>query len=345
MKKINIAYCLLLVVLLAIGCSSDDNVFDKSPSQRNKESITALQGELVNAPYGWRVLYFPKTDSLLFSNPSELISQHGFRGRYGYGGDCFVMKFSKDNKVSMRADFTEQTVNEVAQSEYLINRNSFTQLTFSTYNYIHQLVNDRFAGSSDFLYMGKNEDGDLVFRTATYLQPAREYIVFTKLKNAEDTIAVVQKSYENRTLFEKMVNPQLIIHRGGRTYFRSDIYVKRDVETNQALLKEIKEKKYYLFLFTQKKNPIPGYPAKEMTGLGSGYSGTEHGITFRSGLRYDSKTMFFDFQREGHRFVAELVSVYDPLLRTTRLVSKHLHPEGEFTGLKAEIWDEPVDNK
>ena len=193
--------------------------------------------------------------------------------------------------------------------------------------------------------MGKNEDGDLVFRTATYLQPAREYIVFTKLKNAEDTLAVVQKSYENRTLFEKMVNPQLLIHRGGRTYFRSDIYVKRDVETNQALLKEIKEKKYYLFLFTQKKNPIPGYPAKEMTGLGSGYSGTEHGITFRSGLRYDSKTMFFDFQREGNRFVAELVSVYDPLLRTTRLVSKHLHPEGEFTGLKAEIWDEPVDNK
>ena len=172
----------MLVVLLAIGCSSDDNVFDKSPSQRNKESITALQDELVNAPYGWRVLYFPKTDSLLFSNPSELISQHGFRGRYGYGGDCFVMKFSKDNKVSMRADFTEQTVNEVAKSEYLINRNSFTQLTFSTYNYIHQLVNDRFAGSFDFLYMGKNEDGDLVFRTATYLQPAREYIVFTKLK-------------------------------------------------------------------------------------------------------------------------------------------------------------------
>ena len=82
-----------------------------------------------------------------------------------------------------------------------------------------------------------------------------------------------------------------------------------------------------------------------MTGLGSGYSGTEHGITFRAGLRYDSKTMFFDFQREGNRFVAELVSVYDPLLRKTRLVSKHLHPEGEFTGLKAEIWDEPVDNK
>ena len=140
-----------------------------------------------------------------------------------------------------------------------------------------------------------------------------------------------------------MTNPQLRIHRGGRTFFQSDIYIKRNVETNQALLKEIVAKRYYLFLFTQKKNPIPGYPAKEMTGLGSGYAGTEQGITFRAGLRYDSKTMFFDFQRQGDRFVAELVSVYDPLLRTTRLVSKHLHPEGEFTGLEAEIWDAPTE--
>ena len=60
-------------------------------------------------------------------------------------------------------------------------------------------------------------------------------------------------------------------------------------------------------------------------------------------FHYDSKTMFFDFQRKGNRFVAELVSVYDPLLRSIRLVSKHLHPEGEFTGLEAEIWDEPVE--
>ena len=336
-------YCLVLAALLLAACSSKDDVFDKSPSQLSSESITALKAELVNAPYGWRVLYFPKTDSLLFSNPSELISQHGFRGHYGYGGDCFTMKFAADNTVEMWADFTDQTAAEAVKSEYLIGRNSFTQLSFSTYNYIHRLVNDRFAGASDFLYMGKNEDGDLVFRTATYLQPAREYIVFTKLRSAEETTGFVRKAYDNRTFFEQMVNQQLLIHRGGRTYFRSDIYIKRNVETNQALLKEIKEKKYYLFLFTQKKNPIPGYPAKEMTGLGSGYAGTEHGITFRAGLRYDSKTMFFDFQRKGNRFVAELVSVYDPLLRSIRLVSKHLHPEGEFTGLEAEIWDEPVE--
>ena len=336
-------YGFVLTICLLAACSSDDDAFDKSPSQRSSESIAALKNELVSASHGWRVLYFPKTDSLLFSNPSELISQNGFRGRYGYGGDCFTMKFNADNTVEMRADFTDQTTTEAQKSEYLVSRNSYTQLSFITYNYLHRLVNDRFAGASDFLYMGKNEDGDLVFRTAAYLQPAREYIVFTKLKSAEETTATVRKAYENRDFFEQMINPQLLIHRGGRTYFRSDIYVKRNVETNQALLKEIKEKRYYLFLFTQKKNPIPDYPAKEMTGLGSGYSGTEQGITFRAGLRYDSNMISFDFQREGNRFVAELVSVYDPLLRHTRLVSKHLHPEGEPTGLKAEIYDAPVE--
>ena len=43
--------------------------------------------------------------------------------------------------------------------------------------------------------------------------------------------------------------------------------------------------------------------------------------------------------RASNRFIAELVSVYEPLLRSTRIVSKHLHPQGEPTGLQAEIWD------
>ena len=91
-------YCLVLAALLLAACSSKDDVFDKSPSQRSSESITALKAELVNAPYGWRVLYFPKTDSLLFSNPSELISQHGFRGHYG--GDIQVTSDTQETVFS-----------------------------------------------------------------------------------------------------------------------------------------------------------------------------------------------------------------------------------------------------
>ena len=49
-------YCLILTALLLAACSSNDDIFDKSPSQRSSESIATLKDELVNAPYGWRVL-------------------------------------------------------------------------------------------------------------------------------------------------------------------------------------------------------------------------------------------------------------------------------------------------
>lgn len=324
-------------LFLVASCVKNEDVFKDSPSVRNQKSIAALQEELVSAPYGWRLLYFPRTDSLLFSNPSEVIPF--FRERLGYGGVCFTMKFARDHTVEMLADLDDASTIDTARSEYVVGRNSFTQLSFETYNYIHRLVNAAYGGANDFLFIRKNEDGDLLFRTAAHLEPAREYAVLHKLETAEAFSEVVRKSRENRLFFESMVNPQLRIYQGARTFFQSDIYVKRDVETNRHYLKEIRDKRYYLFLFAQKKAPLPTDPPKEQTGLGSGYAGTEEGITFRAGLRYNSKYIFHDFVREGDRFTAELVSVYDPLLRSTRLVSKHLHPEGEYTGYKAEIWD------
>ena len=179
-----------------------------------------------------------------------------------------------------------------------------------------------------------------MFRSANHLLPAREYIRLTRLGAPEEAEAVVQQAVDNRLAFERMVNPQLRIYRGGRTYFQSDYFMKRNVETNQSLLREINAKRYYLFVFASKRNPIPDYPPKEITGLGSGYTGTEQGLTFRAGLRFDAAKQFYDFERKGNRFEAELVQVYDTLLRSTRYVSKHLHPEGISTGIKAVIYDE-----
>ena len=65
------------------------------------------------------------------------------------------------------------------------------------------------------------------------------------------------------------------------------------------------------------------------------------GLTFLSGIRLDSQRIFSDFVRQGDRYICELVRVYDPQWRTLRLVSRHLHPEGEETGLVAEIYDDP----
>ena len=90
-------WLIAIIATLFVACDADIDAFDRSPAQRNAESIAALKAELTAAEHGWRVLYFPRTDSLLFSNPSELIPQFGFRGRYGYGGHCFSMKFHADN--------------------------------------------------------------------------------------------------------------------------------------------------------------------------------------------------------------------------------------------------------
>ena len=115
-----------ILATLLVACDANHDAFDRSPAQRNAESIAALKAELISAEHGWRVLYFPRTDSLLFSNPSELIPQFGFRGRYGYGGDSFTMKFNPDNTMEMEADFTQQAATTPQQSEYRVGRNSLT---------------------------------------------------------------------------------------------------------------------------------------------------------------------------------------------------------------------------
>ena len=162
-------YCLVLAALLLAACSSKDDVFDKSPSQRSSESITALESRTCECAYGWRVLYFPKTDAVVLQSVGTDLSTW-IQGHYGYGGDCFTMKFAADNTVEMWADFTDQTAAEAVKSEYLIGRNSFTQLSFSTYNYIHRLVNDRFAGASDFFIWARMRMETLCF--ARLLTPA-----------------------------------------------------------------------------------------------------------------------------------------------------------------------------
>ena len=195
----------------------DEKVFDSSPSERNANHIGELRKELVNAPYGWAVIYFPQTDSLLFTNVNELITlPKGIfedKNKYGYGGHYFLMKFSENGIVETVADYNEESLTKKLQSEFEVSQNTFTQLSFTTYTYLHSLVNDRFTGSSDFLYTGKDVDGNLIFKTSSYIEPAREYIIFTKLKNDESWQEDIQKSYDNKLFFEKMKNPLPILTR------------------------------------------------------------------------------------------------------------------------------------
>lgn len=338
-----IGFQLLILTAVCLSCS-DESRFDLSPSERNAKHISELRKELTDAPYGWSVTYFPRTDSLLFSNVSEPITRFEYRNNYGYGGHCFLMKFSENGTVSIIADYDQQSQTDSRISEFEISQNTYTQLSFTTYNYLHSLVNNQFSASSDFLYTGKDLEGNLVFRTASYIEPAREYIVFTKLSNEKSWAEDMRKAYENNKFFQEMQNPQLIIRRADRIYFRSDMQTKTVIDDRDENSKKRREQeiyqRYHLFLFNKvpSLNPDEAWP-REAVGLGSGYVGTADGLMFRPGIRYSKNYTFYDFRRDGDRFVCELVKVFDPYTKTERWVSKHLAPEGETTGVIAEIWD------
>lgn len=334
---------ILILIMVFFSCK-DEEIFDLSPSERNAKHISELRKELINAPYGWSVTYFPRTDSLLFTNVNELITlPKGIfeeKYKYGYGGHCFLMRFSDNGIVEAVADYTEQSLHEVRQSEFEVSQNTFTQLSFTTYNYLHSLVNDRFTGSSDFLYTGKDIDGNLIFKTSSYIEPAREYIVFTKLKSDESWQEDIRKSYDNKLFFEKMKNPQLSIRKADRVYFRSDMRMNATYSTDGNTKQPLEVyQRYRLFLAIDYFAP-QGWLGNKVKGLGSGYVGTADGLTFRPGIRYSETYTFYDFRREGGRFVCELVKVFDPYSKTMRWVSRHLAPEGEKTGVIAEIRDE-----
>lgn len=243
---------ILILIMVFFSCK-DEGIFDLSPSERNAKHISELRKELINAPYGWSVTYFPRTDSLLFTNVNELITlPKGIfdeKYKYGYGGHCFLMRFSDNGVVQAVADYTEQSLQEVRQSEFEVSQNTFTQLSFTTYNYLHSLVNDRFTGSSDFLYTGKDIDGNLIFKTSSYTEPAREYIVFTKLKSDESWQEDIRKSYDNKLFFEKMKNPQLSIRKADRVYFRSDMRMNATYSTDGNTKQPLEVyQRYRLFL-------------------------------------------------------------------------------------------------
>ena len=97
-----------LIALLLASCQKDHNVFEQSPSERMLQQRIALQKELTEAPYGWKVLYFPRTDSLLFATPTKAEKRSDSRYvekllNQGFGGFYFLMTFHKDNTVSRHA--------------------------------------------------------------------------------------------------------------------------------------------------------------------------------------------------------------------------------------------------
>lgn len=322
---------LLIVVAFILSSCRDHSVFSLSPTERSRQSIETLRQELVDAPHGWKVVYFSKMDSLIFSSLSSRV-ERGYEDEYGVGGHFYHMKFDPSGTVHIRADYDDTTASEAIESEYEVKQNTFTQLSFTTYTYLHQLVNELFSATSDFLYAGKDLDGRLVFRTPSYLETSREYIRFERVQSPEAADTIVAQAVVHRKFFESMRRPQLSIHKGDRVYFDTNFFFRNDDSFADWLKKSMRHR-YRVFLYDKSLIPLK----EDLIGLGSGYTGTDRGISLYPGLRYSKDFVFRDFERVGDRFVCELVRVYDPMTRQWRYTSRHLAPQGEPTGMIAEI--------
>lgn len=332
-----------LVLLYALVACNKTNNEPSSPNQRLEVSKTKLDSTLHSGSKLWALTYFSRCDSLLFTNIDARIGHGDYRGRYGYGGHYMILAFDKQG-VAMRGDWDQESIKQSLSSPYRIDLHSTLSLSFTLYTYIHRLVNERFAGSSDLLYQGKDMRGALIFNTSRYTNPGHEYIRLEPLEQGTNAEEVMNKAYLHRKHFEEMRNPQLIVREGERIHYRSKYYLKSTASTNLELLREINDKRYYLFLeadsedrFTIERDNYRGFSA-----LGSGYVGTREGLSFRPGFYINANIKVHDFVFKNGRFVAELVEVYNPILRSTSIESKHLYPQGQTTGFVAEIYDAPI---
>lgn len=330
----NLIYSIVVAMVFIVSCTNND--YDgPSPTQRANDSIISLRKELTSAPHGWRMIYFPRTDSLLFTNLSTKLKYEDQYGNFGYGGYYYLVKFDAEGNMIIKDDETADASEQ--HGAYTVRQGSFTQLSFTTYTTLHKLIGSAFNGKADFLYGGHDVDGNLMLRTFNYLEPAKEYIVLQRIESKEAWQDNASKAYDNRIAFEKMENPQIRIHTGDKIHFLSDFKMKVDKKS----IEEILTHRFYLFTWAKELAADPSAYPRTIVGLGSGYVGTEQGLTFRAGIRLSSKYIFYDFVRQGNRFVCELVQVYDPHTLKPRFIAKHLATKmsSKPTGYIAEIFD------
>ncbi|MCW0519418.1 DUF4302 domain-containing protein [Riemerella anatipestifer] len=290
-----------LFLLVGACRDKDETIFKETPSQRTQEPIAALRNELVSAKEGWWFTYFPDVDSLRFSDPNKNIKTSDnaivfLERQFGQGGYTFYMKFNEKGTVEMLSDTDYNAANTLKTSDFEVKQSSYTQLSFTTYNYIHQL------NKSDFLFWKKDREGNLIFRTNRYLDTNREYLVMKKaILNGKQASDRMNLMYQNKINYERLYNPILTIKDSeGGVLFQSNLpYKKQDVKN-----------RYQAFV----KNWQPNlYNSSYYSGVASGYVATQEGLFFYPGIQLTDQTKFRVFTKEGEAYKS-VVNGYEALI-------------------------------
>ncbi|WKS95686.1 DUF4302 domain-containing protein [Riemerella columbina] len=292
--KIYISYILGLVLMLQSCRDKDQFTFKESPSHRTQATINALRTDLVSATHGWLITYFPETDSLKFSDPVKNIKTSDYSvifidKKFGKGGYQFYAKFNNNGTVEMLSDYNYDSATNLKTSDFEIKQNTYTELSFVTYNYIHQLL------KSDFLFWKKDSQGRLFFRTNNYIEQGKEYIVLSKREVAHPTPKEqMYQTFYQKLSFEQLNNPKLVIkNKAGDIEYESNIQTRKISPENR----------YTVFI----KNWQPTlYKSSYYSALGSGYMPTENGLLFYPGIKLKDGVVFRNFIKNGNAYYASV---------------------------------------
>lgn len=170
-------YLLYLILIISVftACKKeDDPVFSQSPDERITAELNKYKQELVNAPYGWKGLIFPK----------------------GVAGSVFsfYFRFTDANRVSMFSDFDPTTSVTLKESSYRLKALQQPCLLFDTYSYVHLLsdpdggVNGGAYGaglSSDFEFSLDSIAGDTIKLTGRF-HKCNAYLVRATQQEQQD---------------------------------------------------------------------------------------------------------------------------------------------------------------
>lgn len=121
MKKIYYLLLLALPLVLQSCFKDDDDIFDKSASQRMEERLVHDQQVLTGATNGWIMEYFPEKEQ-------------------SYGGYTMFVKFDDDNAVTVASE--KGKADQTETSMYELIADSGPVLTFNTHNSLFHYFSD-----------------------------------------------------------------------------------------------------------------------------------------------------------------------------------------------------------
>lgn len=139
-----------------------EKIFDKTPVERIDAQKSELRTALLSSEFGWKAVYFTDDTQL--------------------GGFTHLFKFAADGKVQMASDFNADT--NTYESQFDVVLGSTVSVVFTTFNRIHLLSDSNnfptaalrgkgYLGDFQFLYYGKQANGDILFKSNRLVRDIR----------------------------------------------------------------------------------------------------------------------------------------------------------------------------